>query len=87
MSTTTNQDLVDRVEGALEQLRPFFKADGGDMRLLEITSDNVAVIGLVGACCSCSMSDMSLRAGEEAIKKVAPEIVGLQVVKMEEAMV
>lgn len=80
--STTELNIEERIEGALEQLRPFFVSDGGDMKLLEVTDKMIARIELHGACSSCSMSDMSLRAGEEAIKKVAPEILGVEAVRM-----
>ena len=85
MAASNDPDLINRIEGALEQMRPFFEADGGDMKLVGVTDEMVAKIGLVGACSSCSMSDMSLRAGEEAIKKAAPEIVRIEAIRMEEA--
>jgi len=78
---STAEDITARIEGALEQMRPFFEADGGDMQLREVTPDMIALIELHGACCNCSMSEMSLRAGEEAIKKVAPEIKGIEAVR------
>ena len=87
MSNISDPDLIERVEGALEQMRPFFEADGGDMKLIEVTDEFVARIGLIGACSSCSMSDMSLRAGEEAIRKVAPEIVRVEAIRIGEAAV
>ncbi len=60
---------------AMEQLRPFLHADGGDMELVEVTDDAVVVVRLLGACSDCSMSMMTLKAGlEEAVKKVAPEV-------------
>lgn len=87
MSTqaTDKKDLIDRIEGALEEMRPFFEADGGDMKLLEVTSDFVVKLGLVGACSSCSMSQMSLKAGEKAIQDVAPEVVRVEAVRLEES--
>ncbi len=83
LNLVSNQDIVNRVEDALSQMRPFFKADGGDMQLIEITDDMVAKIGLIGACSTCSMQAMSLRAGEEAIKKVAPEIQRVEAINIE----
>ena len=60
---------------SLEQLRPFLKADGGDMELVEITDDAVVVVRLLGACSDCSMSMMTLKAGlEESVMKAAPEV-------------
>ena len=70
-----DQDLKLKVEGALESLRPFLAADGGDMELIDITDEMVVQLRLLGSCKSCDMSEMTLKAGvEEAVKRVAPEI-------------
>jgi Fe-S cluster biogenesis protein NfuA len=67
--------ISEKVNVALEQLRPFLEADGGDMELVEITDDAVVRVKLMGACKDCSMSVMTMKAGlEEAVKKVAPEV-------------
>ena len=67
--------LKERVEEALESLRPFLAADQGDITLVEITNDNIAKVELHGSCSTCEMSVMTLKAGvEESIKRVAPEI-------------
>ncbi len=67
--------IEEKVMSAMEQLRPFLHADGGDMELVEVTDDAVVVVRLLGACSDCSMSMMTLKAGlEEAVKKVAPEV-------------
>ena len=72
-----------KVEEALESLRPFLKADGGDMELVDITDEGVAQVRLLGACSDCSMSMMTLKAGvEQAVKKVAPEIVSVEAIEM-----
>ena len=68
-------DITRRVEEALNQIRPFLEADQGGISLVEITADMVAKVELHGACSSCSMSVMTMKAGvEESIKKMAPEI-------------
>ncbi|MDB5274699.1 MAG: hypothetical protein JWO58_3066 [Chitinophagaceae bacterium] len=70
-----NQELFDRVEKALESIRPYLLSDGGDVKLLEVTPDNDVKLELLGNCGTCPMSAMTLRAGvEEAIRKMAPEI-------------
>lgn len=80
-----DKSVENRIEEALEQMRPFFEADGGDMRLHKVTDDMIAQIVMVGACSNCSMSDMTLSNGvEEAIRKVAPEIKGLKAFREEE---
>lgn len=66
--------IKDKVEEVLETLRPFLKADGGDVELVEIIDDTVR-LRLLGACSNCSMSNMTMKAGiEEGIKKAIPEI-------------
>jgi Fe-S cluster biogenesis protein NfuA len=71
-------DLAARIELAFDKIRPFLEADGGNIELVEITSDNVARVRLLGACGSCSMSLMTLKAGvEETIRKDVPEITGV----------
>jgi Fe-S cluster biogenesis protein NfuA len=67
--------LIQRVESALDSLRPYLMADGGSVRLLEITPDMVVELELLGACGTCPMSTMTLRAGiEQAIKRTVPQI-------------
>lgn len=67
--------LVKQVELALDTLRPYLKADGGEVRLLDITDDMVVELELLGACGTCPMSTMTLRAGiEQAVKRSVPEI-------------
>jgi len=76
-------DLTQKVNTAIENLRPYLISDGGDMELVEITNDNIVKVKLIGACKSCSMSPMTLKAGlEEALKNVAPEII--KVIAIEE---
>lgn len=83
MNTTTASDLRARVEEALTQIRPFLADDGGDISLTEITPDMVARVMLHGACSSCSMSMMTLKAGvEESIKRAVPEIKSVEAVNM-----
>ncbi len=75
--------LEKRIETALEELRPYLKADGGDISLVEITTDMTARVELHGACVNCSMSAMTMRAGvEEAIKNAAPEIEKVEAVNL-----
>lgn len=74
-----------KVLEALAQIRPFLEKDGGNISLVEITSDMVARVRLHGACETCSMSNMTLRAGvEENIKTLAPEIVRVEAIESEE---
>ena len=66
---------IAKIEAALAQVRPFLKADGGDISLVEITDDNIVRVKLHGACQGCSISHITMKAGvEEAIKNAVPEI-------------
>ena len=68
-------ELIQRVESALDAIRPYLMADGGSVRLREITSDMVVELELLGACGTCPMSAMTLRAGiEQAVKRTVPQI-------------
>ena len=77
--------MLDRVEAALEKIRPFLIADGGNVKVLEITEDLVVRLELEGACGTCPMSPMTMKAGvEEALKRDIPEITGVEAVNVAE---
>lgn len=77
------KETIDRIEAALADLRPFLKADGGDITLEEVTTDGIARVRLHGACTNCAMSPMTMKAGvEEAIKRVAPHIKAVEAVNI-----
>jgi Fe-S cluster biogenesis protein NfuA len=81
------QEISEKVNDALEQLRPFLHADGGDMELVEITDEAIVKVRLLGSCSSCTMSVMTLKAGlEDAVKKVAPEVMSVEAVNMPEVV-
>jgi Fe-S cluster biogenesis protein NfuA len=81
MSTQVS-DLQNRVEEALNQLRPYLEADSGNVSLVEITPENIVRLRFMGACKSCSMSAMTLKAGiEQTILKMVPEIRGVVAVE------
>lgn len=80
---TMSQDLTARIEDALNQVRPFLEADGGNVKLLEITPEMVVKLELEGACKSCSMRMMTFKAGlEETLKRAVPEITGVEAVNL-----
>ena len=67
-------NLKDRIEKALNEIRPFLENDGGDISLVEVKNKTVKV-RLEGTCTSCSVNQMTLKSGVEmTIKKHAPEI-------------
>jgi Fe-S cluster biogenesis protein NfuA len=71
--------LKDQVEAALDTIRPYLETDGGNVSVEEITPEGIVKLKLLGACGSCPMSIMTLKAGiEEAIKKAVPEVTGIE---------
>jgi len=67
--------IKERIEAALEKIRPYLVADGGDIALVDITDDMVVKVEMKGACNGCPFSMQTLKAGVEiAIKKEVPEI-------------
>lgn len=78
---TQQDELVTRIEETLAQLRPYLEADNGNVSFVEVTDDKIVKVRLEGACSSCSMSSMTLRAGiEQSILKAIPEIKGVEAV-------
>ncbi len=70
----SSEDLQKNVENALEEIRPFLLADGGNISLISI-EENIVKVKLEGACVGCNVNQMTLKNGVEAtIKKHAPQI-------------
>ena len=77
--------LTEQVEQALETIRPYLIADGGNVEIEEITPENVVKLRLLGNCGSCKMSFMTMKAGiEQAIMKAVPEITSVVAVNLME---
>jgi len=75
MAVETESSLVQKIEKALAEIRPYLESDGGDISLVEVTPDMVVKLQLHGSCQSCNVNQMTLKAGvEQSIKKYAPEI-------------
>ncbi len=80
---TTLDEITRKIEASLDSIRPYLKADGGNVKINEITSDKVVRLEFVGACGNCSMSTMTFKAGvEAAIKRDVPEIRSIEVVNL-----
>ncbi|HAH35884.1 Fe-S cluster biogenesis protein NfuA, 4Fe-4S-binding domain [Algoriphagus ornithinivorans] len=76
-------ELREQIEFALDTIRPYLEADGGNVRIVELTDDKVLKIEMLGSCGSCPMSSMTLKAGvEDAIKRAIPEIVRVEAVNL-----
>jgi Fe-S cluster biogenesis protein NfuA len=77
------EETISRVETALDSIRPYLEADGGNVRVIELNEDNILKLEFVGACGNCPMSTMTFKAGvEEAIKRAVPEIINIEVVNL-----
>ncbi|MBN2237664.1 MAG: NifU family protein [Bacteroidales bacterium] len=78
-----NTELQSKVEGIIEQIRPYLQNDGGDIRFVNITDDNTVNVELLGACGSCPYSTMTLKNGvEEAVKKALPQIKSVEAINL-----
>ncbi|MBD3628643.1 NifU family protein [Cyclobacterium sp.] len=76
----------EQIEKALDTIRPYLEADGGNVKVIGLSGDMVLQLELTGTCSSCPMSTMTLKAGvEEAIKKAIPEINRVEAVNVEVA--
>ena len=70
-----NKNIKEKVEFALEEIRPFLVSDGGDISLVSIDNNKVVNVKLHGNCVSCTVNQMTLKSGVEmTIKKYVPEI-------------
>ena len=75
MGIITDKKVLDKIEVALQEIRPFLQDDGGDINFIELTDKWVVKVKLVGACSSCNISMMTLKNGVEvAIKRAVPEV-------------
>ena len=67
--------MEERIKKALDTIRPYLQADGGDVELVNVSKDGIVQVKLIGACSSCPMSQMTLRAGvERALIREVPGI-------------
>jgi Fe-S cluster biogenesis protein NfuA len=74
--------MREKVETALNDVRPHLQADGGDVELVEITEDGIVKVRLKGQCSGCPMAQMTLQNGiARRIKELVPEVKGVEAVK------
>ena len=79
----SNQDIKDRIEKALDELRPYLEQDGGGISLIEVTDNMVAKLEFLGACKTCDMSISTFKSGvEKVVMQSAPSIVSVEVINM-----
>ena len=78
-----SEELRERIDRALDELRPFLKSDGGDIKVLTVRADLTVEVELQGACAHCAQAAMTMRAGvEEAVRRVVPEVQHVVAVNM-----
>ncbi|MBP7216980.1 MAG: NifU family protein [Candidatus Omnitrophica bacterium] len=67
--------MRDKVEKALDKIRPMLQADGGNVELVDVSADGIVKLKLTGSCGCCPMSQMTLKNGVERIlKQEVPEV-------------
>jgi Fe-S cluster biogenesis protein NfuA len=73
--------MKEKVEQALNKVRPALQADGGDVELVDVAEDGVVKVRLKGACGGCPMSQLTLKMGiERILKKEVPEVKSVEAV-------
>jgi Fe-S cluster biogenesis protein NfuA len=79
----TGEELAGKIETSLNSIRPYLEADGGNVKVIEITPENIVRLEFVGACGYCRMSTMTFKAGvEAAIRRDVPEVKSIEVVNL-----
>ena len=82
-TTITNDDIISRIEASLDGIRPYLEADGGNIKVLEVTEDKTLRLEFMGNCGTCPMSTMTFKAGvEEAVRRLVPEIKNIEVINL-----
>jgi len=75
--------ILERIEKSLDKIRPYLETDGGNVRILELTNNMVLRLELLGACGSCPMSTMTMKAGiEETLRRDLPELKTIEAINI-----
>lgn len=81
MSDADKQELIKKIDAAVEDLRPHLAVDGGNIEIVDVTDDHVVKIKWLGNCEMCNMSAMTMKAGvEQSIKQKVPEIKSVEAI-------
>lgn len=76
-------EIKNMIEAALNKVRPYLEADGGNVKLLDVSPDFDVTLELEGACISCPMSTMTMKAGiEDTIRKAVPNVRNITAVNL-----
>ena len=68
-------EVMKQVQEALEAIRPYLNADGGDISIIELTDDYIVKVKMNGACEGCPMSMQTLKNGVEMVVKTKVPII------------
>lgn len=75
MGKLTDKKVLNKIQRAIDSVRPYLIADGGDVELVEVTDELIVKVKLVGACNGCPFSVQTLKAGiEQAIRIEVPDL-------------
>lgn len=75
------QEILTKIDAALDDVRPHLKVDGGNVEVVDYTEDKMVIVKWLGTCQSCNMSVMTMKAGlEQAIRSKLPEIAGVKAI-------
>ena len=78
----SSAEVTHQIEQALDSIRPYLEADGGNVELVEINDNWDVVLRLTGACSSCSMSEMTMTAGiEETLRRAIPQLKNIKALR------
>ena len=81
MSTTEKSEILERVDRALDDVRPHLAVDGGNVEVVDITEDKIVKVKWLGNCQGCSMTYMTMKAGlEQTLQNRMPEIKGVEAI-------
>lgn len=81
MSDTEKKEWMERVDFALNDIRPHLQVDGGNIEVVSVTDDLLVKVKWIGNCEMCSMSAMTMKAGvEQTLKSKHPEILGVEAI-------
>jgi len=81
MSIQEKEQLLERIDTALDDVRPHLRVDGGNVEVIDVTDEHIVKIKWLGNCEGCQMSSMTMRAGiEETLRNRVPEVQGVEAV-------
>ena len=71
----TGKEIRAKIENTLDSIRPYLKADGGDVEFVDVSDEMVVKLKLIGTCSTCNMSRFTMKAGiEDSLMKAIPAI-------------